>query len=157
MRNLKKFESFVTEEVRPLEVDRQPSSKSVSHSPYLTREDVIEYLSNEQDVYTMEDLEAMDIDQLKDLLDQVNNAEEEERVSEAKEWIRDAVRKPGSLRRKLRKGKGEKISISELDSELKALKAKDKNKRKPGLQLSKRDRTKHKELVLAKTLKGLRK
>ena len=45
--------------------------------------------------------------------------------------------------------------MGEIDSELQALKSKDRDPNKPGLQLSKRD--KHKELVLAKTLKNLHK
>lgn len=80
----------------------------------------------------------------------------EQKSNEAKKWIQDAIKRPGSLRRKLKKEKGEKISSSEIDSELQALKAKDRDKDKPGLQLSKRDRSKQKQLVLAKTLRKLK-
>ena len=56
----------------------------------------------------------------------------------------------------MHKAKGEKITKKELDSELEALRKKDKDKKKPGLQLSARDRRKQKQLVLAKTLKNFK-
>jgi len=84
------------------------------------------------------------------------NFDEDEDMDESRKWIKDAIKRPGSLRRKLHKKKGDKISSSELDSELQALRAKDKDKKKPGLQLSKRDSAKHKQIVLAKTLRGMR-
>ncbi len=72
-------------------------------------------------------------------------------------WIQDAIKKPGSLRKSLKKKEGEKISKSEIDSELQALKSKDKDKSKAGVQgLSKKDLTKFRRLNLAKTLKGLK-
>ena len=71
-------------------------------------------------------------------------------------WIQDAIKKPGSLRKSMKKGEGEKISDEEINAELSKLKKKDKDKEKPGLQLSKSDRTKQKRLVLAKTLKGMK-
>lgn len=71
-------------------------------------------------------------------------------------WIADAIKRPGALRKKLGKHKGERISKKEIDSELAALKKKDKDKKTPGLQLSAADRRKQKQLVLAKTLKGLK-
>lgn len=71
-------------------------------------------------------------------------------------WIADAIKRPGALRKKLGKHKGERISKKEIDSELAALKKKDKDKETPGLQLSAADRRKQKQLVLAKTLKGLK-
>ena len=113
------------------------------------------------------------MDQLKNLAVEVGNANEEDNKTsndnsegegfeydregeetselefESKKWIKDAIKRPGALRRKLHKKKGEKISGSEIDSEIKSLKSKNK--------LSKSDRTKEKELVLAKTLRGMRK
>ena len=144
MKNLKKFESFVNESNE--------------------REELIQHLSKSQDVYDMHDLESMNIDQLKNLHDEVKDGAEEdgyhheetsELEFESRKWIKDAIKRPGALRKKLHKGKGEKITSTEIDSELQALKAKDKDKEKPGLQLGRKDRTKHKELVLAKTLRGL--
>ena len=44
-------------------------------------------------------------------------------------WIKDAVKKPGSLRKSMRKKKGEKITKGEIDSELQALRGKDKDKK----------------------------
>ena len=44
-------------------------------------------------------------------------------------WIKDAIKKPGSLRKSMKKKKGEKITKSEIDSELQALKGKDIDKK----------------------------
>ena len=71
-------------------------------------------------------------------------------------WIQDAIKNPGSLRRNLKKKKGEKISLDEIDTELQALKGRDKDRKKPGTQLNKRDAKKYKRLNLAKTLKSLK-
>lgn len=72
-------------------------------------------------------------------------------------WIKDAIKKPGSLRKSLGKKEGEKISKTEIDSELQALKGKDKDPKKKGVQgLSKNDLAKYRKLNLAKTLKGLK-
>lgn len=71
-------------------------------------------------------------------------------------WIQDAIKKPGSLRKSLKKKKDEKITKGEIESELKELKKKDKDKSKKGIQgLSKRDLSKLRKLNLAKTLKGM--
>ena len=45
-------------------------------------------------------------------------------------WIKDAIKHPGSLRKSLKKKEGEKITKSEIDSELQALKGKDKDPKK---------------------------
>jgi hypothetical protein len=75
----------------------------------------------------------------------------------SEKWIKDAIKNPGSLRKSLKKKKGEKISTTEIDSELQALRGKDKDPKKKGVQgLSKRDLSKYKKLNLAKTLKGLK-
>jgi hypothetical protein len=75
----------------------------------------------------------------------------------SEKWIKDAIKNPGSLRKSLGKKEGEKISKTEIDSELQALRGKDKDRSKKGVQgLSKRDLTKYKRLNLAKTLKGLK-
>jgi hypothetical protein len=145
MKNLKKFENFVNDSNE--------------------KEELVQHLSTSQDVYDLHDLESMNVDQLRNLHDEVKDGAKEDGLDheetselefESKKWIKDAIKKPGALRRKLHKGKGEKISSTEIDSELQALKSKDRDKSKPGLQLGKRDKTKHKELVLAKTLKGMR-
>lgn len=79
-------------------------------------------------------------------------------VSEKKgeKWIQKAIKRPGALRKKLKKGEGEEITDDEIKSELNKLKKKDKDKERPGLQLSKPDRRKQKQLILAKTLKSLK-
>ncbi len=57
----------------------------------------------------------------------------------------------------MKKKEGEKISKTEIDSELQALKGKDKDPKKKGVQgLSKKDLSKYRKLNLAKTLKGLK-
>ena len=72
-------------------------------------------------------------------------------------WIKEAIKKPGSLRKDLDKKEGEKISKNEIDSELQALKGKDKDPKKKGVQgLSKKDLAKYRKLNLAKTLKSLK-
>jgi len=75
----------------------------------------------------------------------------------SEKWIADAIKKPGSLRKSLGKKEGDKISKGEIDSELQALRGKDKDKSKKGIQgLSKGDLKKYRRLNLAKTLKGLK-
>lgn len=74
---------------------------------------------------------------------------------EAEKWIQDAIKRPGALRKSMGKEKGEKITKAEIDSELSDLKKKDKDPKKKGIQLNKRDRRKQKQLVLAKTLKDM--
>ncbi len=72
-------------------------------------------------------------------------------------WIKDAIKHPGSLRKSLKKKEGEKITKSEIDSELQALKGKDKDPKKKGVQgLKGKDLSKFRKLNLAKTLKGLK-
>ena len=75
--------------------------------------------------------------------------------NEEKKWIQDAIKHPGSLRKSLHKKKGEKITKSEIGSEVSKLRKKDRDKDKPGLQLGKNDRKKYRKLVLAKTLKSM--
>ena len=80
-------------------------------------------------------------------------------LTEKKEekWIQDAIKSPGSLRKSMKKKEGEKISKSEIESELSDLKKKDKDPDKKGVQgLSKSDLKKFKKLNLAKTVKGLK-
>lgn len=81
----------------------------------------------------------------------------ENTANEAKKWIQKAIKKPGALKKSMGKSKDEKLSTTEIDSELKALKSKDKDKSKEGVQgLSKKDLTKYRRLNLAKTLQGLK-
>ena len=73
-----------------------------------------------------------------------------------KEWIKDAIQKPGALKKSMGKGEDEKLTKTEIESELKKLKAKDKDPKKPGAQLGKKDATKKRRLELAKTLRSLK-
>jgi hypothetical protein len=72
-------------------------------------------------------------------------------------WIKDAIKKPGSLRKSLKKKEGEKITKGEIDSELQALKGKDKDPKKKGVQgLKGKDLSKFRKLNLARTLKSMK-
>lgn len=82
--------------------------------------------------------------------------EKSEEFNEKKNWIKDAIKHPGALRKSLGKKDDEKISKKEIASELSKLKAKDKDKNKPGTQLDKKDATKKRRLELAKTLSKLK-
>ena len=89
----------------------------------------------------------------------MKNIENFEQFNEksSEKWIQKSISRPGALRKKLGKKKGEKISSTEIRSEISKLKKKDKDKSKPGIQgLSKKDLTKFRQLSLAKTLKGLK-
>jgi hypothetical protein len=81
---------------------------------------------------------------------------EEDEFNEKKNWIKDAIKHPGALKKSLGKKDDEKISKSEINAELSKLKAKDKDKNKPGTQLDKKDATKKRRLELAKTLSKLK-
>jgi len=71
-------------------------------------------------------------------------------VHEAKKnWIADVDMKKGELKKSVGK---KKITKEVITKEEAKLKTKDKDKKKPGLQLNKKDAKKHKELILAKTL-----
>ena len=90
-----------------------------------------------------------------ELTDELTDENSEE-FNEKKNWIKDAIKKPGSLKKSLGKKEDEKISKKEIDSELAKLRAKDKDKKKPGTQLDKKDATKKRRLELAKTLSKLK-
>lgn len=83
--------------------------------------------------------------------------EESEEFNEKKNWIKDAIKHPGALKKSLGKKDDEKISKSEINKELSKLKSKDKDAKKPGVQLDKKDATKKRRLELAKTLSKLNK
>ncbi len=93
------------------------------------------------------------------MMKHINQFESFEKISEEKgeKWIQDAIKKPGSLRKKLNKKGEEKISKGEITDEISKLKKKDKDPKKSGVQgLSKKDLTKLRQLNLAKTLKGMK-
>ena len=77
-------------------------------------------------------------------------------IIEEKKWIKDAIKKPDSLRKKLGKKDDEKITKTEIRDEISKLRKKDKDKDKKGIQLGKKDSTKLKQLNLAKTLKSIK-
>ena len=80
-------------------------------------------------------------------------------VNETKkeEWIQNALKKPGALKKSMGKGKSEKLSTSDLDMEMSKLKKKDTDPNKKGVQgLGKSDLLKLKRINLAKTLRKLK-
>jgi len=91
------------------------------------------------------------------MIDKFENFKNEEFNEKKKNWIKDAIKNPGALKKSLGKKDDEKISKKEIDSELSKLKAKDKDTKKPGVQLDKKDATKKRRLELAKTLSKLNK
>lgn len=76
--------------------------------------------------------------------------------AKGEKWIQDAIKNPGALKKSMGKKEGEKISKTEINAELSKLKAKDKDPKKPGAQLGKKDATKKRRLELAKTLSSLK-
>lgn len=72
-----------------------------------------------------------------------------------KEWIADAIKKPGALKKQLGKDEDEKLTKKEIEKEIKDLEKKDKDPKKKGTQLDKKDATKKRRLELAKTLKNM--
>jgi len=118
-----------------------------SYETPMNKEEMINHLCNCG--WEKNELENMHEEELADMC-----RETPSEISE-KKWIADAIKRPGALRKKLHKGKDEKISKEEINQELSKLKKKDKDKDKPGLQLSASDRRKQKQLVLAKTLKDM--
>lgn len=119
---------------------------------YKSREEMCEYLCRVCDM-DMSELEEKSDEELRAICGEM------EMMSEAKDenWIKDAIKKPGSLRKSMNKKGGENITKNEIESELKSLKKKDKDPKKPGVQgLSKSDLKKFRQLNLAKTLKSLK-
>lgn len=115
----------------------------------MSKEEMIQQLCNYG--WEREELEMMEEMELQNMCSELP-AE----IAEGKKWIQKAIKRKGALRSKMGKEEGEKISASEISAELSKLKKKDKDLDKDGLQLSKTDRIKHKQLILAKTLKGMK-
>jgi len=88
----------------------------------------------------------------------VNVGSDVAEIMNEEEWIQKAIKKPGSLRKKMDLDKSEKMTKTDINKEISKLKKKDKDPEKKGVQgLSKRDLSKYRELNLAKTLSNLRK
>ncbi len=121
----------------------------------MSKEEMCDYLC--QCGYEMSQLEECPMEELHALC-QMCQEEEGMPMSEKKgeKWIADAIKDKGSLRKKMGKKEGEKISTAEIDAELSKLHKKDKDKSKAGDQLSPSDAKKKKQLTLAKTLKGMK-
>jgi hypothetical protein len=121
---------------------------------YKSKEEMYNYLYKVCG-YKISELESMSDSEIEEIC----NEKEAEMTSEKKgeKWIQDAIKRPGSLRKEMGKGLGEKITKSEISDELSKLKKKDKDKSKPGIQgLSKSDLKKFRQLNLAKTLKSMK-
>ena len=129
---------------------------------YMSREEMCNVLC--KCGYNMSELEVCSTQELEEMCkaaesegDNHLNSNNMTQEKKGEKWIQGAIKKPGSLRKSLNKKEGEKISKSEIDSELQALKGKDKDSKKKGVQgLSKNDLAKFRKLNLAKTLKGLK-
>lgn len=96
-------------------------------------------------------LERNEKEELLNLLRSEKNVNEE-----GEKWIQKAIKKPGSLRRKMGKKEGEKITSTDIKNKLASLRAKDEDPTKKGVQgLGKSDLKTYRQLNLAKTLRGL--
>ncbi len=132
---------------------------------YMSREEMCDVLC--RNGHTMSELEACSTQELESMcsgmedhnMDNSYNQSSNASTNETKgeKWIQKAIKKPGALKKSMGKKEDEKLTKKEIDSELSALKSKDKDKSKKGVQgLSKKDLTKFKRLNLAKTLKGIK-
>ena len=75
-------------------------------------------------------------------------------LDESEEWIKDTIKRPGGLRKKMGSGKDEKIPSKKISDKLASLRKKDKNPDEKGIQgLSKDDLRTYRQINLAKTLK----
>lgn len=75
-------------------------------------------------------------------------------LDESEKWIQDAIKKPGSLRRKMGTHKGENIPSEKIKSKMSSLRKKDRDKKEPGIQgLSKDDLSTYRQIMLAKRMK----
>ena len=109
--------------------------------------------SNDEDSWMDEDY-----DMEEDIAGLVRDELKEAQAKEAKKWIQGAIKRPGALRKKLGVKKGDKISLEKINQEMRKLKSKDTNKKKPGVQgLTKANARTYRQLNLAKTLRGLSK
>ena len=91
---------------------------------YMSREEMCNTLC--KCGYNMGELEECSNQELEEMCrTHEDNTMTQEKKGE--KWIQDAIKKPGSLRKSLNKKEGEKISKNEIDSELQALKGKDKD------------------------------
>jgi len=119
----------------------------------------VNYMDQSASNQNMEDWEMGEDYELEDTVaDLVRDELLEAQAKEAKKWIQGAVKKPGALRKKLGVKKGEKINMNKINQEMRKIKSKDSNKKKPGVQgLTKSDLRTYKQLNLAKTLRGMSK
>jgi hypothetical protein len=132
------------------------SAETNESSESMSREEMCNYLC--KCGYTMNELEECPNYELEKMCREAEEVKSNE-TNEAKDekWIKDAIKRPGALRKKMKKEEGEKITKSEIAEEISKLKDKDKDPDKKGIQgLNKKDLTKLRQLNLAKTLKGLK-
>lgn len=123
----------------------------------MSREEMCNYLC---DVcgYDMNELDVCSNDELKNMCGMhMDNDSHMKMEKKSEKWIQKAIKKPGALRKSMKKDEDEKISKKEIADELAKLAKKDKDPKKKGVQgLSKGDLKKYRQLNLAKTLKGLK-
>jgi hypothetical protein len=108
--------------------------------------------------YEMSELEVCSDSELADICKNTKmNMVSDSNESKGEKWIQKSIKRPGALRKSMKKGEGEKITKSEIQKELAKLHSKDKDKSKKGVQgLGGSDLRKFRQLNLAKTLKGLK-
>ena len=137
--------------------NEESSEMANESSESWTREEMCNYLC--KCGYTMNELEECPNHELAEMCRNAEEIENTQETNEAKDekWIKDVIKRPGALRKKMKKEEGEKITKSEIQEEIAKLKEKDKDPSKKGIQgLNKKDLTKLRQLNLAKTLKGLK-
>lgn len=135
---------------------RNSDMRMSNESESMSREEMYDMLCNCG--YSIEELEGCSEYELEQMCRNSNmNSAEGTYEAKGEKWIKDAIKRPGALRKSMKKGEDDKITKSEIQEELAKLKKKDKDSSKPGVQgLGKKDLTKFRQLQLAKTLKGLK-
>ena len=89
-----------------------------------TREEMCDYLCNCG--YTMNELEECPNSELAEMCRECDEKNGETNEAKGDKWIKDAIKRPGALRKKMGKEEDEKITASEIKSELDKLKKKAK-------------------------------
>lgn len=146
--NMDELDGMSDDELKMMCNESEPMEESWG----MDKEEMMEYLC--RCGYPLRDLMSLTEEDLHMMCMETGQQTMSEKKGE--KWIADAIKDKGSLRKKLGKKEGEKITDSEINKELAKLHKKDKDPNKKGDQLSPSDAKKKKELVLAKTLKGMK-
>ena len=90
--------------------------KFESYDEGMSREDMCDMLCSMG--YDMKELEVCSDSELAEMCGRYSEGTYE---AKGEKWIQDAIKKPGSLRKKMKKGEGEKISKSEISAILRMI------------------------------------